>query len=52
MPIALSRMAMLKVENCPSNKLAFTNRIFLSKTDFARLKGARARDRATPRRAP
>ena len=39
-------MAMLKVENCPSNKLAFTNRIFLSKTDFARLKGARARARS------
>ena len=27
-----------KVENCPSNKLAFTNRVFVSPEDFARIK--------------
>jgi hypothetical protein len=37
----------LKVGNCPENKLALTNRVYLSANDFNQLKGALSPTRAT-----
>ena len=47
--LGVSEMAAftLKVGNCPENKLALTNRVYLSANDFNRLKGALSPTRAT-----